>query len=313
MGQGSNKDTYGIGDLVKKFTQKYTMYILLIFFFIVGCAGTKPKAPEEKSLPEYVPAQHLVFIGLDGWGGAYVSGANMPTVKRMMAGGASSLDGRSVIPSNSWPNWMAIFTGISPESLNPVSGEDQGFPSIFTLVKNNYPEKGSVFFYQWDELQKIPPEQTVEMRTIHSNHESAESIAAYIVENKPFFTAVAFNEPDSTGHSKRWGSKAYYDKLTELDGFIGIIEQAVRDAGVYDDTVFILASDHGGALWGHGFNLSSHRRIPLVIYGRNIREGFTIPSPLSICDIAPTMAAILGLEVPPEWKSRVLTEIFKQE
>jgi len=305
---------------VKKLIKKYSMYILLIFFLslIVGCAGVKSKVQEEKSLTEYVSAQHVVFIGLDGWGGAYVSGANMPTVKKMMAGGASSLDGRSVMPSTSRPNWMAIFTGTSPEKLKIASGETQSyspeqFPSIFTLVKNSNPEKGSVFFYEWDELQKLAPEETIEKRTISSDLESAKSIAAHIVESKPFFTVVAFNEPDSTGHSKRWGSKAYHNRLTELDGFIGIIEQAVKDAGVYDNTMFILASDHGGALWGHGYNITSHRRIPLVIYGRNIKEGFTIPSPLSICDIAPTMAAILGLKVPPEWTGRVLTEIFKQE
>ena len=122
---------------------------------------------------------------------------------------------------------------------------------------------------------------------------------------------MVFDEPDATGHSKRWGSAAYYAKLAELDSFIGKIEQAVKDAGIHDSTVFILSSDHGGVLWGHGFRSSRQRRIPMVVYGSNIKEGYVIPSPLSICDIAPTMAAILGLEVPPEWTGQVLTGIFK--
>ena len=274
-------------------------------FLAAGCVGTKP-LPVEESLPEYVPVRHLVFIGLDGWGGAYVSGADMPTVERMIARGASSMDMRCVMPSNSLPNWTALFSSAPPEQQN--SGR---IPSIFSLFKNDEQETRAVFFYEWGELQKIFPAEIIERRPIRSNPESVKVVADYIAEKKPAFTAVVMNEPDSTGHDKRWGSAAYNAKLTELDGFIEIIEQAVKDAGIYDSTVFMLSADHGGILWGHGFNSSRQRRIPMVIYGSNIKEGFVIPSPLTICDIAPTMAAILGLEVPPEWTGQLLTGIFK--
>lgn len=299
---------YSEEKVLGRFLQKSIIQILLAFYFLLaaGCASTKTMLPEEKGLPGYVPARHLVFIGLDGWGGAYVPKANMPTVKKMIAGGASSLDLRCVMPSNSWPNWLALFSGAPPEEHN----SDQ-FPSIFTLVGNANQAGKSVLFYEWSELNKIPPDGLVEKRTIRSDPESARLIASYIEETKPFFTAVVFNEPDSAGHSKRWGSAAYNAKLTELDGFIGIIEQAVKDSGIYDSTVFILSSDHGGVLWGHGFNGPKQRRTPLVIYGSNIKEGYTIPSKRSICDIAPTMAIILGLEIPSEWTGQPLQGIFK--
>ena len=119
---------------------------------------------------------------------------------------------------------------------------------------------------------------------------------------------MVFNEPDHTGF---WGCPSYYAKLAELDGFIAIIEQAVRDAGIYDNTIFILSADHGGTIWGHGSNIPRHRRIPLIIYGNNIKEGFVIPARRSICDIAPTMAVILGLEIPAEWTGLPLLGIFK--
>jgi len=273
--------------------------LLLCLILAAGCAGTKPVLPEEENLPE--PAGHLVFIGLDGWGGAYTQRANMPTVKRMMAEGASTLKMQCVMPSSSRPNWTALFCGTPPENQNA-----EPFPSIFTLVKNS--GKVSVFFYEWTELQKICPDEIVEKRTINSDLESARLIADYITETKPAFTAVVFNEPDHTGF---WGCRRYYNKLAELDVFIGIIEQALKDAGIHDDTVFMLSSDHGGVVWGHGGNTPRQRRIPLVIYGGIIKEGYVIPAQRSICDIAPTMAAILGLEVPPEWTGRLLTGVFK--
>ena len=93
--------------------QNFIMRVLLILRLLsaAGCTTTKPLPPAEKSLPAYIPARHLVFIGLDGWGGAYASRANMPVTERMIAGGASSLDMRCVMPSNSWPNWTALFSG----------------------------------------------------------------------------------------------------------------------------------------------------------------------------------------------------------
>ena len=281
-----------------------------------GCAATKSVTPAGAYPPDghtpykhpenFSPAKHLVFIGLDGWGGAYVSKANMPAVKRMMANGASCPDMRCVMPSNSWPNWTSLFSGTPPENRN-----SQNFPEIFTLVKNSGNENTPVLFHEWGDLHEICPDEAAEKQSIASDLESAQKIAAYIVENKPVFIAAIFNEPDSIGHAKRWGSLAYYAKLAEMDVLVAVIEQAVMDSGFYDDTVFVLSADHGGVLWGHGFNSSTQRKIPLIICGRGIKKGYEIPSRTSICDIAPTMAAILGLETPPEWTGRILGEIFE--
>jgi predicted AlkP superfamily pyrophosphatase or phosphodiesterase len=282
---------------------------LCVLFFAAGCTGN-PEAyasfRADSTVKIAVPAQHLVFIGLDGWGGAYGSNADMPTVKQMIAHGASSFDVRSVMPSISWPNWTSMFFGSPPEYRSSVQ-----VPSIFTVIKESGQEKTSVLFYEWGELQKICSDETAEKVEIRSDLESARKIAAYFLEKKPTFTVAVFNEPDATGHKKAWGSRAYYDKLTELDGFIAIIEQAVRDAGVYDQTVFMLSADHGGSFWTHGANTATHRKIPLIIFGKGIKEGFMISPPLGICDITPTMAAILGLEAPSEWTGKTLRDIFR--
>jgi len=282
------------------------LFAALGIFFLSGCAITKPVLQAEELPQNFVPARHLVFIGLDGWGGAYVPKANIPTVKQMMSHGAWSVTARCIMPGVSWPNWTTIFSGTPPEQRT-----DEAFPTIFTLVKNKMKTNSSVLFYEWNELQKLCPDEAAEKQEILSDLESARKIAAYIVKNKPVFLAAAFNEPDGTGHNKGWGSAAYYAKLAEMDGLIAVIEQAVKDAGIYDSTVFILSADHGGSFHGHGANFPKQRKIPVVVYGHGIKEGFAISSPVSICDIAPTMAALLGMEIPPEWNGRLLREIFK--
>ena len=291
-----------------KTNQIFTLFIfsLLIVFFTESCINTKPVLRTENLPPDFVPVKHLIFIGLDGWGGAYVPSAKMPTVKKMMTNGAWSLDTLNVMPSKSWPNWTSLFYGTPPEQRN----EDK-FPSIFTLVKNNNQTKKSVLFYEWDEMQKICPDESAEKQVIFSDLESAKKVASYIKEQKPVFAAVVFNEPDVVGHAKRWGSAEYYAKLTEMDSLVAVIEQAVKDAGIYDSTVFVLSADHGGSGYGHESNTPKRRKIPLIFYGSGIKQGFAIPSPVSICDIAPTMTALLGMDIPAEWTGRSLYEIFK--
>jgi predicted AlkP superfamily pyrophosphatase or phosphodiesterase len=282
------------------------LHLILCFILCFSCAGSPGENDNPKE--QVLPARHVVFIGLDGWGADFVSKADMPTVKRMIAGGASTLECWNVLPTSSWPNWSSLFSGAPPEELR----SQDNFPSIFSLLKEKSPAATAVFFYEWSKLKDICTAESADMKgDIQSDAESARAVAAYIKEKNPTLTVVVFNEPDSTGHSKRWGSAAYYAKLAELDALIALIENGVKDAGLYDTTVFVLSADHGGILWGHGFNTPGQRRIPLIIYGSAIREGFVIPSPVSICDIAPTMAAMLGLEAPPEWTGKSLQELYK--
>ena len=285
-------------------------FVILIFF---SC--TSSSLPPRKTFLNlnFVPASHLVFIGFDGWGASYLSKAEMPTVKRMISNGTSSTDVRSVMPSNSWPNWTTIFMGTPPEKQTEI-----GFPTIFSVVKKNCDvlqrdglDTEPAFFFEWKDLYNICPDDSAIKQEINSDYTSAYRIASYILSRKPVFTAIVFGEPDSTGHMKGWGTKAYYDKLALLDNFVAIIEQAVKDSGIYDSTVFVFSSDHGGSFKGHGLNTSKHRKTPLIIYGAGIKKGYAIPFPVANCDIAPSMASILGFQAPKEWTGRPLLEIFQ--
>jgi predicted AlkP superfamily pyrophosphatase or phosphodiesterase len=285
--------------------------IFCSFFLVSGCFTSPIKTVENKIKKEIIHAQHIVFIGLDGFGSAYIPKANMPTVKQMIAEGSSNINMRNILPSISWPNWSSLFRGTPPQNQTVTN-----FPSIFTLIKHSntieQTDNGiSSFFYQWEELDKICSSDEAEKFVIESSYESLSKIATYIIENKPILTVIVFEEPDTTGHKKAWGSKAYYNKLQILDDFIAIIIQAVKEAGIYSNTVFMLSSDHGGYFYSHWLSVSRNRKIPFIVFGRGIKKGYIVSSSTAICDIAPTMALSLGLEIPPEWTGTALTEIFE--
>jgi arylsulfatase A-like enzyme len=104
-----------------------------------------------------------------------------------------------------------------------------------------------------------------------------------------------------------------------------MITQAVRDAGIEDESVFIVTADHGGIVflfntdymelfdhteiyYQHGGNIPEVRQIPLIFYGKHIKPSAVILSDVHIYDIAPTIAAMFGIPLPLVWLGRSLTD-----
>jgi hypothetical protein len=57
----------------------------------------------------------------------------------------------------------------------------------------------------------------------------------------------------------------------------------------------------------HGTPHRYDTHVPFVLYGRGVRAG-SYRAPVSTIDIAPTMAALLGIPAPAQAEGRVLTE-----
>ena len=104
---------------------------------------------------------------------------------------------------------------------------------------------------------------------------------------------------------------AYYKKIHELDGYIGEIMQAVKDAGMWDETIFIVTADHGGINKGHGGKTMAEMETPFIIYGKNIKKGFQFDESMMQFDCASTIAYIFGLKQPQAWIGRPMKQVFK--
>ena len=61
-------------------------------------------------------AEHVVFIGLDGWGAYSVpKAADIPNIRFLMQSGAYTLHKRSVFPTASAINWASMWNGCPTE------------------------------------------------------------------------------------------------------------------------------------------------------------------------------------------------------
>ncbi|MDR3276180.1 MAG: alkaline phosphatase [Treponema sp.] len=266
---------------------------------------------------------HVFLIGLDGWGSYSLPRADMPTIKRMMAGGAYSLTARAVMPSISSPNWASMFYGSAPAlhgytqntvkpTFDPVVIDEYGYyPNIFTLLRKIRPAIYIAALYEWGGIADLYPASVVNFNRgipdLSSNHGSLSVITNYItsISSRDLtFTFIHFDGADHAGHAEGHNTPAYYDMLARLDSYIGEIEQKVIDEGMMDATVFILSADHGGINKSHGGNTTEERQIPFIIYGKNIAPGTVISGDINIYDIAPTICALFGISPPPVWLGR---------
>ena len=273
--------------------------------------------------------KHVVMIGLDGLAGNTVEAADMPTVKMMMEGGAWTLQARSILPSSSACNWASMYMGVGPEmhgyntwgSRKPdfpsiALGKNGIFPTIFTVLREAYPEMNLAALYEWNVQGDLIDNKAV---SYHKHIPMGESRSAditnayisYLKEHKPEFSMCIFDSPDAEGHGYGWGSEEYMNRLPEIDAYIAQIVEATKEAGIYDETIFMIVSDHGGINKGHGSISMSEMEAPLVFFGPGVKKGYKIEQPVVRYDTAPTIAYIFGAKCPDVWRGRAMVEIFE--
>lgn len=99
--------------------------------------------------------------------------------------------------------------------------------------------------------------------------------------------------------------------LNHLDNALQTIVDAVEDAGMMDETIFVLVSDHGGKGTGHGGSTLDEMETPIVFCGKGIKSDFEIPESTMVYDIAATIGYMFGVDQPQVWIGRPIMFIFK--
>jgi predicted AlkP superfamily pyrophosphatase or phosphodiesterase len=273
-------------------------------------------------------AKHVVLIGMDGWGAYCVEKADMPNVKALMQNGSYSLETRSVLPSSSAVNWASMFMGAAPEIHGYTEWSSRTpelpsreishygiFPTIWGLFRDQYPKAEIGYIYEWVGMgflvEKDAMNKFFQADETDTKGSCVKESVEYIKSAKPNLLGIIFAQPDGVGHNDGHDTEAYYQKLKELDQYVGDIVQAVKDAGIYDDTIFILTADHGGIGKGHGGKTMQEMQIPLIFCGKGIKKGYNFKESTMIYDIASTIAYIFDVKQPQVWIGRPAKQIFK--
>ena len=143
----------------------------------------------------------------------------------------------------------------------------------------------------------------------HKDEKSMQAVLDYIVKEQPLMTSIIFDCPDHPGHDTGWMSAEYMEALTEMDGVLKRIYEAVERAGMADETLFVLTADHGGKDKGHGGISMEEMETCLVFCGKGVRPGTVITETSNVTDVPATLAHMLGLQRPHAWIGRPLPSV----
>lgn len=276
-------------------------------------------------------AGHVVMIAFDGWGAYSVPKAEIPNIRQLMNEGCYTLKKRSVLPSSSAINWASMFNGAgteihgytewnsqTPEIPSRVVNKHGVFPTIYSLLDEQCPLAETGCLAEWEGIKYLIDSLAVDYWGLSVNYEEqpqrlCEMAEEYIKSKKPIFVSICFDQLDHVGHADGHDTPSYYNKLNELDAYVGRIIKVLKEIGIYDDTVIIVTADHGGINKGHGGKTLQEMEVPFIISGKNIRSGGEFKESMMQFDTAATIAYALGLKQPQVWIGRPMVQVFENK
>lgn len=168
-----------------------------------------------------------------------------------------------------------------------------------------------------------PPDNHV--RKIRPNGYSKRHLARLLVK--------LVETPDSVTAAELLLLKDLYDAaLSYVDENVGLLIETLSRLGRLQDTLIILTSDHGeefyehGAL-GHGETIHYPQQgraliklydellhVPLIISGSHVPDKpVRVSSLISLIDIPPTVADLIGFEIPDQWQGISLAPLIQSQ
>lgn len=305
---------------MKKSLRTLTQYVFWSFTILIFQSCNDGSSPERA-------IRHVVIIGVDGMSPDGILKASAPNMRYFMEHGAYTLQARAVLPSSSSSNWASMIMGAGPEQhgitsngwerddfiLPAVSkGKEDIFPTIFGVVREQIPEAEIGAVYHWDGFERLFEKSTVNYAVAAtSERDAADKASAYIIGKKPLFLFVHMDHVDGAGHTYGHGTPEYYDAVSRADTLIGQIVEATKKGGIFEETLFIISSDHGGIGKGHGGETLAEVEIPFILFGKNVKSAYKIQHPVFQYDNAATVAFALGVEQPYAWIGKPIRSAFE--
>ena len=270
------------------------------------------------------PGRALI-VGFDGAPPeAFQIGAT-PNVDRLRRHGAYTWKAQATLPTWTLQCFVSALAAVPAGAYELVSEYPERWleprtypvPSLFEVAHRA--GLRTAMFNNWRKLDELPRPGTVD-RLFCQTGDSAPVVAeacSHLVEAGPELCFVHLGEPDKAGHEHGWRSREQFEAVSRCDERLGLLLETLRETGRLDETLVVVLSDHGGGeetnflhgrvedpAYSHPLNTT----IPWVCCGPGVKEGHEIAVAVSICDTAPTVAFLLGLELPTSWQGTVVRE-----
>lgn len=142
--------------------------------------------------------------------------------------------------------------------------------------------------------------------------------------SRPFFLWIHLYDahapyvPPSPWRERHPG-RPYDGEISAVDEQVGRLLQELQQRGLAERTVVAVAADHGEGLGDHGEQTHGlllyepTLRVPLLVRGPGVEAGQVVRTPVSLVDLAPTLAGLLGKSFPaPRLDGRDLAAALRE-
>ena len=236
---------------------------------------------------------------------------NIEKAQKIIANSKSTMKAGTVMPSVTLPCHMSLFHSVDPSrhgtTTNTYMPQVRPVAGLCETLKLF--GKKSAFFYGWNELRDLVRPSNLsyscffrgaEYGYLNADAYLTNEAIRFLNANPIDFTFLYLGHPDFAGHRSGWMGEEYMESVkTSWDNIDKVI------ASLPDDYSFIITADHGGHARMHGSNMPEDMTIPMIFVGE-IAERIQSLENANIKDIAPTVAALLGVNADPEWKGKSL-------
>tara|TARA_B100000674_G_scaffold485954_1_gene493594 strand:- start:75 stop:977 length:903 start_codon:yes stop_codon:yes gene_type:complete len=132
---------------------------------------------------------------------------------------------------------------------------------------------------------------------------------------KGLYSDVDFPQPNAVGTDSPEAlldvRRNYAAMVENIDDWIGVYIDVLRDRGELDHTLIVFSSDHGEMLgdhdrWGKSLPHQPSIGVPLTVAGPGVRKGAKVSAPSTILDLVATFLQTGGAVPLPAMDSRSL-------
>jgi len=260
----------------------------------------------------------LLCVIVDGLRAETLACAHVPCFDALAREGVLSLHLQPARPGLTLPTLVSLLTSLPPEEHGVLcnSAAARVSPhavSLFSLLR--YRHQTSAAFYSHDRLRLLFPPGSLQTGLLinsqairNVDRELAEQAARHLQREKPDCCLLYLEGANIAATHFGLETDAYLESVEQADRALGLLLEHLTVVGLRRDYVTMVlgcgATDRPRAE-------TTEPCLPLLLSGPGLRKGQTLDRrPLSLLDLAPTMAALLGVAPHPDWHGRVLAEAF---
>lgn len=251
----------------------------------------------------------VVLILVDGMRPDALRG--IEKAERFASQATACMTAQTTFPSVTLPCHMSLFHSVNADRHGIITNTyvPMARPIVGLVETLARAKKRCVFFYNWEELRDLAAPGYLRQSFFVSgdalgyeeaNRQVKNAALSCLADSAPDFAFVYLGWSDAAGHSYGWMSDEY---LRAVRGSWNCIEEIA--AAVGDEYCVVVTADHGGHGRNHGLDIPEDMTIPILFKGAPFAAGRSVEG-LTILDIAPTVASLLGVEIPKDWEGKSL-------